>query len=462
MKTIKQNYLIFFTAWVAISFHYGHSQSPLNPNLPNAPASYLSPKDVPLIGDVLDQVPNQWETLPGGKLEEDPVYYRAGYKGIRWTWNTSDQLIITNELLEKTLLDRYLKVAFGGGVGFHLWIYNPQALTDKKLGISLAANGHHKKIEFGLNYSGWRTCYIQFSEMPDGGDAAEGTIVITPPKDIESGWFVFDRLEIGGLTRHTMADHQLPYSKNHNHWVNQYWWEQVGKPDVSVEPSDDEKAIFATMVKNIKSKSLGWSLHVDDWIQDNERVMLTNREQSAKAKTKAKRIRSEAIEYYDSLGLIQNENGIFGPNIAAPFTKAILYENDIKWSELERRVFPSVVLDYIYYGDQQSRERVVNLLDWFESQGVVSGHSFGSLSHIGYGTRNLGITLLLIRDLLEETDRLDRWVETLKWLSGFAQCYVEPKRTGAVGDAGTYVMARLISVLMQSDSKEKLRDSIVL
>ncbi|MCY4298903.1 MAG: chondroitinase family polysaccharide lyase [Flavobacteriaceae bacterium] len=458
MKLTRGNFIAVVVAWMTMTLQYGLSQKPLNPNLPNAPASYLSPKDVPLTGHVLDEVPKEWKSLPGGTLEEDATHYRAGYQGIRWNWKSSDKLIITNDLLEQTLLKRYLKVAFGGGVGFHLWIYNPQSLTDKTLGISIAANGFNKRIEFGLDYKGWRTCYIQFSEMPDGGEAEEGTIVITPPKGIESGWFVFDRLEIGGLTRHTMADHQLSYSQNRNHWVSQFWWEQAGKPDVSEEPSEDEKAIFATIVKNIKLKSLGWSLHVNDWIHDEERVLMTNKAQTEKAKVKAKRIRSEAKAHYDALGLIRNEKGIFGPNIAAPFTKATLYENDIKWGELERKIFPSVVLDYNYYGDHESRERVLNLLDWFESQGVVSGHSFGSLSHIGYGTRNLAITLLLIRDLLEETDRLDRWVDTLKWLSGFAQCYVEPKRTGAVGDAGTYVMARLISVLMQSDSKEKLRD----
>ncbi len=458
MKKPEGHLILMFIVWIVSSFQYGISQTPLNPNLPNAPASFLRPKDVPLTSYVLDEVPNEWKSVPSGTLEADSRHYRAGYKGIRWNWSNSDKLIITNENLESILLKRYLKVAFGGGVGFHLWIYNPQVLTDKKLSISLAANGFNKKIEFGLNYTGWRACYIQFSEMLDGGDAADGTIVIRPPEGIASGWFVFDRFEIGGLTRHTMADNQLSYSKNHNHWVNQYWWEQYGKPEAIDQPTNDEKAMFATMVKNIKSKSLGWSLHLDDWINHEQRVMMTSRETSAKAKAEADRNRLKAIEQYDALNLMRNKNEVFGTNIGAPYTKMTLFENDIKWTELERKVFPSVVLDYYYFGDQESRERVLNLLDWFESQGVVSGHSYGSLSHIGYATRNFAVSLLLIRDLLEDTGRLDRWVDTLKWLSGFAKCYLEPKRNGAVGDAGTKVMARLISVLMQSDSKEKLRD----
>ena len=191
MKKPEGHLILMFIVWIVSSFQYGISQTPLNPNLPNAPASFLRPKDVPLTSYVLDEVPNEWKSVPSGTLEADSRHYRAGYKGIRWNWSNSDKLIITNENLESILLKRYLKVAFGGGVGFHLWIYNPQVLTDKKLSISLAANGFNKKIEFGLNYTGWRACYIQFSEMPDGGDAADGTIVIRPPEGIASGWFVF-------------------------------------------------------------------------------------------------------------------------------------------------------------------------------------------------------------------------------------------------------------------------------
>ncbi|TKG95313.1 hypothetical protein EYV94_07650 [Puteibacter caeruleilacunae] len=434
------------------------SQKTKNKFVDEAPAAFVSPKNVPLEHFALEEIPIEWELKGCGELKAVEEYRRAGFKGIQWNWNNGDVLDIeVSDQLNKYLRKEYHKVAFGGGIGFQLWIYNPKALKNDNLTLALAANGYQKEIKFGLNYSGWRACYIQFAEMPKGGNASEGHIQITAPESLDEGWVVFDRFEIGRLPSHSMADHQLPYSKNDNHWVNQYWWE-TGQKELVNDVNGFSSSMYEKMIENIKSKKLGWNLYVDEILSAEQQEIIITGEESERAWVLTNQLREDVEKKYESLGIKRVGDKIVGQNIAVPFGHAPAYENEISWRDVEDRLLPMIIFDYIAKKDQASKDRVLNVLDWFEQQGVVAGHSYGSTSHIGYRSRNLAVSLLFARDLLEETGRLDRWISTLKWLTGFAECYHKKERPGGVGDDGTVSLSRLICVLMQDNSADKDQD----
>lgn len=436
------------------------AQEKKNKFLPEAPFPHVASTKITLERYVLDDLPRDWSVSSGGKLTEDARVFRAGKKGMRWTWRKEGKLEIpVEDQLKKYLHKRHHKVSFAGGIGFKLWIYNEQPLKGKSLTISTAANGFAKQIKFGLNYKGWRACAIQFAEMPDGGNAKEGTFSISSPEGVRRGSIVLDRFEIGRLSAHTMADYQLPYSKNSNHWVNQYWWEKYELPVAVDAPTSEDKRHYATMESNILKRSLGWSLHLNQWSSDSERRLITSKKKSVEAKEAAKKLRIAARQNFNELKLKKLSGGGYNINITAPFRPAEpSYPNEVTWRHLEEVVFPQAVLDYYCFQDAESRKRVLNLLDWFEQQGVVAGHSYGSTSHIGYRSRNLAVGLFLLRDLLVKERKLDQWVETLKWLSGFAECRVDKKTKGGCGDDGTIAMARLICVLMQENTAQKKQD----
>lgn len=432
---------------------------PKNLFLPDSPASYVAPHSLPLEKNVLDELPATWRSTPSGRLSVTDAIYRAGYKGVRWDWTASDQLEIDEgDALKRYLVKAYHRVSFGAGIGFDLWIYNPIARPDKKLTLQLAANGYKKEVFFGLNYTGWRACCIQFAEMPDGGNAKKGTLRILPPEGVDEGWFVFDRLEIGRLTAHTMADHQLPYSENHNHWVNQYWWEQTEKPQPPESVQSEETALFRVVESNLAHGIADWHL-MDQLIAPAKRQQLEQVDSSSECVRQKESLRTAARKQFGLLKLNHHGADVRGLNISTPYRGSPNpYANEIPWKDVEQEIFPAVVLDYLYHQDQEGRERLLDLLDWCKAQGVVAGHSYGSLSHVGYRSRRLAVGLYLCRDLLKETGRLEEWTDTLKWLSGFAECYTKKERPGGVGDDGMVAMARLICVLMQPDSPEKVRD----
>lgn len=448
--------LAFLSSAIAAAGVVSANQKTTNVFIEDAPSAYITPDNVTLHRYQLDQIPAQWDIHNVGKLSLEQNIYRAGKTGIRWDWKNGSLLDMElSKELKSLLVTDHMQVSFGGGAGFSLWIYNETPLKGEKLTISVAANGHHKAVDFDLGYAGWRAATIQFAEMPDGGDAPNGKLRIQAPKSLQEGWFVLDRMAVGRLTHHTMADYQLPYSKNSNHWVASYHWEQL--PKQSADPNPDQKLFdsLATIADNIILNNDGWNQFFDARLSKEHRGLLIDRITTPEVKAIAGKNRSLVETEFRNLNLDSKP-----VNLATPYAMAkVTYENEVIWRDIEDKLLPAITLDYLYYQDNEAEQRVIALLDWMRDQGMVAGHSFESLSHTGYRTRNLAMSLLYLRDLLAKNDRLNDWTETLKWLTGFAEVYENKTITGGVGDDGTKVVSRLICVLLQDNTPEKVRDA---
>ena len=377
----------------------------------------------------------------GSEVSLSTRRYKGGQQSLKWAWQSNGRLLFIDPVpgRNKAL------------TGFRAWVYNEEALDEVltfRFGTEseLAANNPRYQFEFGLNFTGWRAMWIHLREDARNRSyegPRNGRVTAFEIRAPNSGAVYLDLMElVERIHPRRSPDAQVPYvNARRADRSREYRWSLNTLPGpLPLQITDEEREAFETIAARYEAWVLG------DGVKDDEREPV--------------QIRLNELEDYIRRGYrsladyeIRRENDrILGKPLFAELSP---------YEPLFQSVFQGVllrlVLDYRLNGNEEARDRVIDIFDYLHDQGWADGSGVGAMHHEFLRIAGYAHAVYLMRDVLQSKGILARELATLKWFSMFGELYEDPQVPGANADfIRSVAMYRLLCILMMDDSPEKV------
>ena len=367
--------------------------------------------------------------------------YKAGQKSLKFAWQNNGRLVFTDPApgRNKAL------------TGFRAWVYNEVALDEVlTFGFGteseLEANNPRYQFEFGLNFTGWRAMWIHLRDDArnrsyEGSRSGRATAFeIRVPN---SGAVYLDLVElVERIHPRRSPDAQVPFvNANRADRSREYRWSLNTLPGpLPTEITDDERQAFETIAARYEAWVLG------NGVKDDQREPM--------------KIRLNELEAYIRRGyrsLADYEIRREGDRILGKPLFAELSPYEPLFQSVFQGVLLRLVLDYRLNGNEEARDRTLDVFDYLHDQGWADGSGVGAMHHEFLRVAGYAHAVYLMRDVLQSKGILARELATLKWFSMFGELYEDPQVLGANADfIRSVAMYRLLCILMMDDSPEKV------
>ena len=388
-----------------------------------------------------EEMSGAYQADAGNEVSLSTRRYKWGAQSLKWSWENKGRLVFTDPATQR---NQALN-------GFRAWVYNEEA-RDEVLTFGfgteseLAANNPRYQFEFGLNFTGWRTMWIS---LP--GDARNnsytgsryGRVTAFDIRAPNSGTVYLDLMELmESIDWKRSADAQVPFvNARRADRTREYRWSLNTLPDpLPSQIADEEREAFETIARRYEAWVLG------DGVKEDQREPVRIRLNELTAYIR--RGHSNLTDYE----IRREDDRILGkPLFAAvsPYTPS--------FRSFFQDVLLRLVLDYRLNGNEEARDRVIDIFDYLHDQGWAEGSALGAVHHEFLRIASYAHAVYLMRDILVDTERLERELATLRWYSMFGELYEQTWDPGTNADFLRSVgMYRLLCILMMDDTPEKV------
>ena len=377
----------------------------------------------------------------GSQVSLSTRRYKWGTQSLKWTWQSNGRLLFTDPVTQR---NRTL-------TGFRAWVYNEEALDEVlTFGFGteseLSANNPRYQFEFGLNFTGWRAMWIHLREDARNNSYTgprNGRVTAFDIRAPNSGVVYLDLMELVERSDwRRSADAQVPFvNANRSDKTREYRWSRNRLPDsLPSQITDDERQGFETIAARYEAWVFG------NRVKDDQRQPV--------------RIRLNELTAYIRRGyrnladyeIRREDDRILGKPLFAALSPYRPYFQSVFQNVLLR-----LVLDYRLNGNEEARDQVIDVFDYLNDQGWADGSGVGAMHHEFLRIASYAHAVYLMRDILEDTERLERELATLKWFSMFGELYEQTWDPGTNADfLRSVAMYRLLCILMMDDSPEKV------
>ena len=367
--------------------------------------------------------------------------YKAGLQSLKWTWQNNGRLLFTDPAPGRSEVL----------TGFRAWVYNEEALDEVlTFGFGteseLAANNPRYQFEFGLNFTGWRTMWISLQEDARNNSytgAGNGRVTAFDIRAPNSGTVYLDLMElVERIDPRRSADAQVPFvNARRAGQTREYRWSLNTLPGpLPSQITDEERQAFETIARRYETWVFG--NEVKDDLREPVRIRLN--ELTAYMRRGHRNLADYEIR--------REDDRILGKP---------LFADRSPYKPLFQSVFQGVllrlVLDYRLNGNDEARDRVIDLFDYLHDQGWAAGSGVGAMHHEFLRIASYAHAVYLMRDILGDTERLERELASLRWYSMFGELYEQTWDPGTNADfLRSVAMYRLLCILMMDDTPEKV------
>lgn len=365
----------------------------------------------------------------GARLSYSKQRFKLGASSLRIDWSPEAVVRIGEPMgLAEASASR------SGGIA--AWIYNERPVDGALRVVFRDASGAEAcSVSCRLAFRGWRCLWNRFRE--DMG-LKPGTRIVSAelrfPGGAGEGVTYLDNFAFTpDVSWQKMSDAQVTVHRTDFSLIPDFMKYRLAEPDPAkcVTASADRIAVIE---RRLEQWYLG-SGEVDD-----ARV--------------ARRRRAEA-------GFIRRgvaagaEYALTEPLYPMRTPAAIAGEKTRYFMDVNKYVLLPLALDYRKNGSEASLERALAVYDWFHDQGWADGSGLGSLCFEKLRSAGYFHSLFLLRDRLP-ADVRERELNTLRWMSLFGICYLEPAHGGEVADnLRALGIAKLVYALMLPDGPER-------
>ncbi len=391
---------------------------------------------------------SSWVLAGAGTFGRDDSVAKDGASALQWRYQAGDRLRLEACSSFKDPMP-WMKV----------WVYNPVprdgALTIR-VGTSaeLDRNDPVYRYAFHLGFRGWRALWISRMDrhpvrprLP--GDPPPDVLEMLPPASVPGGEVFFDNLELGsGRPFAITTDEQFPSLEPKEDTREYRILQRTRDPAQLVPISAEDRADFAIIAKRIDDflfpSDVDYAaLPVDDPL----RIRYENLSAAIKNPTEA----------YDRLALQRHEGGRLTG-------KPIYGDNDRmkpKFTDFYRD-WILMLADVRLRGNEETRGKMLDMLEHFHDQGFASGSGAGSLGIGHLRMDGWAFASYSLRADLARMGRLDDQIATMKWRTLFGLVYEYNPVDLTYSYETDYIrgsmLFQLLAVLMMPDSPEKLLD----
>ena len=378
--------------------------------------------------EAFEQGVGEWASV-GGKISISGEHRKLGGRSLRWDFEAGG--ILTRHQ------DATLNQALGsrdGGV--KLWLY-----CEKPLNGELRFNAGTWTFPVKLGFTGWRAVWVVFAEDAQRAEPIEGFRITAPA---EAGTIFFDAVEFGDAPWQRQGDEQTPYTNpkrtNGQYWITLHEYSTTPVPEPSGPLQQDDLAAF----KEIQSR-------YETWMVDRmggSRISVHERMNSVKGYIE------RGHKAFDQLGLVRHGEVVNGPGVFC--------EEDTLKPHLGADVFQKIALPLAYNAclnnSIRARQRFLDLIDYAHDQGWAAGSLMGTAYMQQLRISSYVHAVYILRKYLKEKGRLQRELDTLRYELGMNQIYREDCPLASADDVRSFLLFRLLYVLMLDDSPAKVRD----
>lgn len=399
------------------------------------------------------------EPVPPAFLESSatstvqPTAERAKYgrQSLRWTWQPGDVLTFRQPIAFKANTPDAKDNALSS---FVVWIYSPVRRPAEKLRFQFGRGSERDCwFDFGLDFTGWRTCWVAFErDMQGRPQVGMDTLRILAPGGSGSGTLFIDSLVFSQPidARHHIRDRQVPFVSTclptdaNDHWQGLY---RFALEPLPAEPVPAGAREAAQSVARRYEQLLGPVARPDPGLLASLR------------------------QRFATWQVRRTPSGIRGRAIAYPHEKAAYPADSIEWAESGGgdglQTYAALLYDVAQAcrgaTDEQQvaelRSLFFDLTDHLIDQGWAEGSGMGTLHHLGYSTRQFYAPFYLMRDALRATGRLDEVQRMLSWFSGVGKAYIPLDQVNGISidTLNTTVHGQIASQLLLEDETQRSR-----
>lgn len=396
-------------------------------------------------------IPNQWRVLDGGNISLSKNHFKNGIQSLQWTWGNSSKLRVD----EPKYLESAGKNKDGGIKG---WIYSEKPINDK-ITFSFGSKSDIESgeprytFDFNMNFKGWRAFSINFKQdaanekYKGNGQEPLKVMVITSPNNTASNGVFLDLIEfIDKAPWNRTPDYQMPKTRTTlndgkgGSWDRSLYY-SLKKPEIKEESSltAEEQKAFDAIAKRYEEWVFGKNLDLT-----KEQMKIRNDSLNSYIQF--------GLDKYEKLNIKRNEDGsVTGiPLFSSRSTYGPKFGNDVA-----TKIFMPLVFDYKLNGNEKSKEKLMNLFDYFNDQGWADGSGLETLDHETNRSSGYFHAVYLMRNELKASGRLERELATMNWYTNFGKTFGEDYTESTADDVRTHFMYKLLYVMTMDDSPKK-------
>ena len=377
--------------------------------------------------------------------------YKLGQQSLKWTWQSNGWILFTDPAPERsTALS-----------AFRAWVYSETALADKVLTFrfgtasELATDNPRYQFEFGLNFTGWRTMWIELREdarnasYSGSGGGRVTAFDIRAPNNSGSVYLDLIEMVTSNRIRRRVADAQVPFV---NGGINasggqnrEYRWSLNTLPGAIPSLSAKEVQDFRQAFQTISNRYDNWVLGSN--VKTDMRVPVQTRLTALAAHIS--RGHRNLLTRYNVRR--ESDGRIMGIPLFADFSPY-----DRSFQSFVQAVILRLAVDYRLNSNAQAKDRALEAFDYLHDQGWAAGSGIGSLHHEFLRIAAYAHAVFLMRNDLNDMDtpgRLAREAETLGWHCLFGEIYESSWDPGTNADfLRSVAIFRLFRVLLMDGS----------
>jgi len=390
------------------------------------------------------EIPAEWRA-DGGKIELSSRHFKDGRHSLGWTWENGSRLIREGLAISP---EQQKQAGMSG------WVYCEKPIDGRltfRLGTKaqLAAGTPAYQFRFSLNFTGWRMFLVQFEVdakwETTGGDIE--ALEIAPPESAPAGSVCLDALTIAAsLSGQRSADYQIPEHAGGlggwcQHWPLHYSRQSPSLP-LPKTITESQLRDFAT----IRARYEKWLL--------GDQPDLTRPVLRAGAEQFQAYLRRGWTEL-EALGIVRDDQGrIVGPGLVRNFGSPTSFKH------LFYDILMPIVFDWKVNGNAVARETVLELFDYIHDQGWAEGSGLGDLwlNPLGFGPYCHAVVLM--RDELRATGRLEPAVRAAFWYLTFGKSFTRFDEAYVETNADALraiVFTSLAMILAMDDTPQKVQ-----
>ncbi|MCH6267208.1 chondroitinase family polysaccharide lyase [Neobacillus citreus] len=396
-------------------------------------------------------IPKTFKTDNGAALELDGHHSKDGQHSLKWNY-TSGSTLIVNEKIGFTPFvpnnqDQSIK-------SFVVWVYNEKPVNDTATFQFGRGNNVDSWFDLNLNFTGWRTVWVSFERDMQGTPHPHmNRMTVVAPKS-ESGTLYFDSMMLSTPIdpRHHTPDAQVPFvnpgimEAANAHWLGLLNYSKLTPPEPQTEVTEENLA----GIRRIETK-------FTELLFKKQKVTDT--------------LLADIRSRNKSFGISRDEYGIHGTSLFMPHFDQAPAAIKPAFKELSNTAdlraftdFMDLVANTFLSAEDEAtknelKQMYIDLVDHLADQGWADGSGQGTMHHLGYNIRGFYSSAFLMRDVLKEAGLLERTQKALFWLSGAGKIYTPKEEVVSNIDIlNTTLNGMLASILVQEDSKEKIRD----
>ncbi|MFC2087002.1 chondroitinase family polysaccharide lyase [Bacteroidota bacterium] len=392
-------------------------------------------------------LPN-WETNGKGSIQTTTYRRKQGQQSLLWNWEPEARIIVADPSLPAISNEK--------GAGIKFWIYSEVDIGDS---IRFDFYNSSDELEFSfhykINFKGWRALWASFED--DLGRLGRSTLLtrmeINAPAATDSGRLYFDivefahMLDIRSPSRQFAAPHvtKEPYyvEDENQSYVYEQWFPEATLP-LPAEVSPEEQNDLALIQTRIDNWLFGTSIYAHDSTFQKRMSALNG-------------FIDEGVNNFAKQKIIRETDGrILGPGLFANSS-----DHDPKFGmHFAQNLMIPLTLDYHLNGNEESKDNLFLLFDYFYDQGWAEGSAIGAMDHEKLYMVGWMYAIYLMRDELKQESwengktKFDREFATMKWMVALNAIFAPPEFDMEINmdDWRSTTLFRLLNIMVMDNT----------